>query len=163
VVAAVAVSVAVWWTRAGAGRTDGAGPPEALVPPADDLPATSQLPSSKAPSRPGVALYDPVQIGPCNLVPAQEQEVASQLEGTPRSARAEVGRAGGGGEGRARLATRLRRPQVELLEIKGASDAARLMARTQLADIDRKLTVARKRLANRAYPAGEVEALVFSG
>lgn len=161
------VSGVIWWTRAGAERSEGANSFDGVTAQVDRPPEKARLLSGNTPPAPngtpnsGRALYDPLVIGPCNVVPSQEQEVSSQVEGTLQEVRANLGRQVARGEMLARLDERLLRPQVEMLQIKASSEAARLIARAQLEDIDAKLVVAVKLLAKRAYAAAEVEAFQF--
>jgi multidrug resistance efflux pump len=64
------------------------------------------------------------------------------------------------GELLARLDERLLRPQVELLQIKAASHAARRMAEAQLADLEMKVALTRKLLARRSAPPTELQSLI---
>ncbi|MCI0464018.1 MAG: efflux RND transporter periplasmic adaptor subunit, partial [Gemmataceae bacterium] len=109
----------------------------------------------------GGPLYDPLVIGPCNFVAAQEQEVSSQVEGTLREVLADLGQQVRAGQVLARLDERLLQPQVELLHIKAASDASCLSAQAQLDDIEAKIQVAQRLLARRAFAASELEALLY--
>src|SRR5262245_44605608 len=129
VLAAGLISLAYWWTRGGADRTEGADPlahfTAQLGQPQDAArPLSPGGPPKPAATRPGQALYDPLVIGPCHVTPFQEQEVSSQIEGTLQEVLADLGRQVPRGQLLARLDERLLRPQVELMQIKAASDAA---------------------------------------
>src|SRR5262249_1537920 len=112
------VSAAVWWTRAGAERTEGASSLDGTAAHLDRPPEKAKLLPGSVPSVPGGAaqarrvLYDPLVIGPCNIVPSQEQEVSSQVEGTLQEVGVDLGRQVARGEVLARLDERLLRPQV---------------------------------------------------
>src|SRR5579864_6705739 len=92
---AALIAVAFWWTRAGS-RTDGAGMLEPLTVPVERLPAQALTPAPGLPpltaAGTGRALYDPVMVGPCNLVPGQEQDVSSALDGILEEVVADLGK-----------------------------------------------------------------------
>ena len=157
------VSLALWWTRAGANRTDAAlrpdAPPSTPVAPPLGAAAPALLParSSVDASSP---FYDPVVIGPCNLSPLYEQEVSSQVEGMLKEVTVDLGQRVGPNDVLARLDDRLLRPQVELLRIKAASESAYLIAQAQLSDVEKKLQTAQNLVAKRALSTEEYHAYV---
>jgi WD40 repeat protein len=163
-VAAGLISVVLWWTRGGADRTEGAPASDQPGAAADRaevaLPLSGEGPPAWA-AGPGKALYDPLVLGPCNVTPAQEQEVSSQVEGTLREVHVDLGQQVKPGQLLARLDDRLLRPQVELLQIKAASDAACRMAEAQLADLEMKVDLARKLMSRRAAAAAELKSLTY--
>ncbi len=155
------ITLAVWWTRGGADRTEAGDPQAQSTAQLDRAPATARLLSAGGlpPSR-GEALYDPLVIGPCHFTPSQEQEVSSQVEGTLRQVLADLGQQVRPGQLLARLDDRVLRPQVELLQIKAASDAARRMAQAQLSDVEVKLEMATRLRAKHAAAPAEVQSLI---
>ena len=164
-VAAGLISFVFWWTRAGADRTEGA---DALAPLAAQLdggaasarPLASGALASVAGARPGVALYDPLVIGPCHFAACQEQEVSSQVEGTLQEVPADLGQQVRPGQLLARLDDRLLRPQVELMQIKAASEAGRKMAQAQLDDLEIKVGMAQRLMTKRAIAPAELQSLL---
>jgi len=156
------VSVALWWTRAGAARTDGAPrPAETAAVAAEHTPATAAKTAVRPLRLPvgGRPLFDPVSVGPCNLAPLDEQEVASQVEGTLKELRVDLGQRVGAGEVLGVLDDRVLRPQVELLRIKAASESAKLIAKAQLDDVVSKLATAQALLARKAMAREEYHSL----
>jgi WD40 repeat protein/biotin carboxyl carrier protein len=107
----------------------------------------------------GRPLYDPVVIGPCNLTPLEEQEVSSQVEGTLKEVRVDLGQPVAADEVLAQLDDRLLRPQVESLKIKASSDSARLIAKAQLDDFQSKLNIASGLVARKAMAREEYHSL----
>jgi WD40 repeat protein/biotin carboxyl carrier protein len=162
VAVAILIAVVFWWTRAG-GRTDAAGTLEPLTvpgerPPAQPLTAAQGLPPRAAAGM-GRALYDPVVVGPCNLVPLQEQDVSSPLDGILDEVAVHLGKQVDAGEVLGRLDDRLLRPEVESLRIKAASDAARLIATAQYKEAQEKADIAKKLLASGVSPSLEYKSL----
>jgi WD40 repeat protein len=161
VVAAGVITLAVWWTRAGADRTDAAGPLAQSTARLDRGAEKARLLSAGGlPAPRGEPLYDPLVIGPCHFTPSQEQEVSSQVEGTLREVLADLGQHVRPGQLLAQLDDRVLRPQVELLQIKAASDAARRMAQAQLNELEVKLEMAMKLRAKQAAAPVEVQSLI---
>jgi WD40 repeat protein len=164
-VAAGLISLVYWWTRGGADRTDGS---DALAPIAAQIdrgpdqakPLSSGELVLAAGARPGAALYDPLVIGPCHFAPCQEQEVSSQVEGTLQEVPVDLGRLVRPGQLLARLDERLLRPQVELMQIKAASEAARKMAQAQLDDLEVKVSMAQRLMTKRAIAPAELQSLL---
>jgi WD40 repeat protein len=159
------ISFAFWWTRGGAERTEGADPLAQFTAQLGQSQDTARplspggLPAPGA-TRSGQPLYDPLVIGPCHVTPFQEQEVSSQVEGTLQEVHADLGQQVKHGQMLARLDERLLRPQVESLQIKAASDAARKMAQAQLDDYEAKLATAQKLVARRAVALAELQSLI---
>jgi len=102
------------------------------------------LPVRSAPSRQGPvgAYHDPVVVGPCNIFPIAEQDVASPMDGMIREVIAELGQPVSRGQLLARLDDDQLRPQVELLRIKAESRSAELIAQALLAEAQRKVEYA---------------------
>jgi WD40 repeat protein len=160
----VLVSLTLWWLSGRADRIEGAGTMDALTAEAGEGAAHSpahsgSLDLSEAPA--ASAFYDPLVIGPCNVVPAQEQEVSSQVEGVVREILADLGHQVRPGQILARLDDRLVRPQVELLRVKAVSEAARLMAQAQLEDVEAKIVSAQRLLARRAFPMADLQTYLY--
>jgi len=162
------ITLGVWWTKAGSSRTQGAPPLEAsaALPSASSLiaPATDQGSiSAQAGVTPWPArvLHDPVVIGPCPIAPVAEQDISSQVEGVLHELVVSLGQQVRQGQVLAKLDDHLLCPQVELLEIKAASDAARLIAKGQYEEADANLTMARKLSAKSAMPPVEFRSYVY--
>jgi WD40 repeat protein/biotin carboxyl carrier protein len=162
----VVVTVGFWWTRGGRARTEAAPaeqPARAAVAPPDAAGAAparaGAVPTASA--SPGRALYDAVVVGPCNLAPLQEQDISSQVEGTLLEMTADLGQPVRPGQALARLDDRLLRPQVDLLEIKASSDAARRIARAQYEEADANLTMAKRLAARSAIPPVEFRTYLY--
>jgi WD40 repeat protein/biotin carboxyl carrier protein len=163
IIATVLVSLGLWWSRVGSNRTDGVAIPAEVnvAATAGPSPAPLRVPvtgrfDSIDPARP---LYDPISVGPCNLVPLEEQEVASQVDGTIKDLRIELGQKVAAGELLAQLDDGQLRPQVELLRIKAASESSKLIAKAQLDDIQSKLVTAETLLARKAMAREEYRSL----
>ncbi len=164
-VMATLATLVLWWTQMGSSRTAGAPlPQDRGAATRSEAEAASPLPStasarSFAAATSGKPLYDPVLVGPCNFVPLEEQEISSQLEGTLKELRVDLGQLVGTQEVLAQLDDRVLRPQVELLKIKASSDSARLIAKAQLDDVVSKLSTAHTLLNKRAMAREEVHSL----
>jgi WD40 repeat protein/biotin carboxyl carrier protein len=162
---AVLISLAFWWTHSGAERTEGADSlaqftAQLARPHGAARPLSSGGVRTPGATRSGQALYDPLVIGPCNIIPFQEQEVSSQVEGTLQQVQADLGQQVRPGQLLARLDERLLRPQVELMQIKAASEAARKMAQAQLDDYEVKVGMAQKLIGKRAVALAELQSLL---
>lgn len=148
ILAAVGVSlisgVLVYWWSANSGsatlladgRADGT---EKVGNPAPESATTATFGASQA-----SPLYDPVVVGPCNLLPLQEQEISSQLDGLLSELRVDLGHQVAAGDLLARLDDRQLRPQVELLKIRAASLTAERIARAQHDEAESKVAYALK-------------------
>jgi WD40 repeat protein len=164
--AAGLISFGYWWTHTGAERTDGADPLAHFTaqlgkPQEAAWPLSPGKVRTPGAARSGQALYDPLVIGPCNVAPFQEQEVSSQVEGTLQEVLADLGQQVRRGQLLARLDERLLRPQVEVMQIKAASDAARKMAQAQLDDYEVKVAMAQKLISKRAVALAELQSLIY--
>jgi len=155
------VSLGVWWTRSGGGSSVSAQPLEAAA----GLPTSSAAQAASGQAFvatppavkpwPARVLQDSVVIGPCPIAPVSEQDVSSQVEGVLHELTVKLGQQVREGQVLARLDDRLLRPQVELLQIKASSDAARQIAKGQYEEADANLGMARKLAAKSAIPPVE--------
>jgi WD40 repeat protein/biotin carboxyl carrier protein len=142
-----AAGLILWAARGGADPADEqtsrapaqGGPPISAEPVASLTKQGKEAPSLGAPAR---ALHDPVVVTPCNLFPAAEQDVSSQVEGVLRSLDVELGRRVADGDVLGRLDDRQVRPQVELLQIKAASRSAERIAKALYDEADAKVKYA---------------------
>ncbi|MCC6417800.1 MAG: efflux RND transporter periplasmic adaptor subunit [Gemmataceae bacterium] len=158
------IGAGLWWGRGGAERTAGANLGAhlgALPDGAGAKPLSLESLAQPGTLAPGRALYDPLAVGPCTIVPSREQEVASQVDGTLREVAADLGQSVRPGQELARLDDRLLRPQVELLQIKAASDSARRIAQAQLDDVAAKVAIGERLRRRRAFPASELQTLMY--
>jgi WD40 repeat protein/biotin carboxyl carrier protein len=88
--------------------------------------------------------FDPVLVGPCNLYPAAEQDVSSQVDGVCSEVLVKLGQAVRKGQVLARLDDRQLRPQIEALQIKASSKSAERIARAMHDEADSKVKYAEK-------------------
>lgn len=86
--------------------------------------------------------FDPVVLGPCNLFPAGEQEVASPMDGVCQEVLVQLGQQVRRDQLLARLDDRQVVPQLELLRIKAESRSAERVARALYQDADAKVQYA---------------------
>lgn len=128
---------------------------------AERNPAAEPLPSASIESLPsrrgGRALYDPIVLAPCNLVPVLEQEISSQADGVFQDVLVDLGRTVSEGSVLARLDDRQLRLHVELLRVKATSEAAERIAKTQHDEADSKVAYAKKANASGLQPVPELE------
>jgi WD40 repeat protein/biotin carboxyl carrier protein len=149
---------ALWWARAGASGAspDGvrAGGPGSSAPAVPNAAPPDEAPTADAPP-PGPVLRDPVVVPSCSLVPVQEQDISSQVDGVFQDVRVELGARVARGQVLGRLDDRLVRPQVEMLRIKATSESAKLIARAQYDEVDLKASTSEKLLAKGVAPSME--------
>jgi WD40 repeat protein len=149
--------MALWWARAGASPDEPA--PVAAASPERDVPPrrAAASPSVAVAEATGTAeaLRDPVVVHSCGLVPVQEQDVSSQVDGVFQDLLVDLGAQVGRGQVLGRLDDRLLRPQVELLRIKAASESAKLIAKAQYDEIELKTATSEKLLAKGVTPSLE--------
>jgi WD40 repeat protein/biotin carboxyl carrier protein len=145
---------ALWWARAGDSAKPSAASPggQAAALPVAAPPDEAPAPDAAAP---GPVLRDPVVVPSCSLVPVQEQDVSSQVDGVFQEVRVDLGARVARGQVLGRLDDRLVRPQVEMLRIKAASESAKLIARAQYDEVDLKTTTSEKLLAKGVSPSME--------
>jgi WD40 repeat protein/biotin carboxyl carrier protein len=145
--------VALWWARAGVSSAE----PAADAPSAPEPRPVARQPASSPEEvvAPGEPLRDAVVISSCSLVPVQEQDVSSQVDGVLQDVVVDLGARVGRGELLGRLDDRLLRPQVELLRIKAASESAKLIAKAQYDEVELKTETAEKLLAKGVTPSLE--------
>jgi WD40 repeat protein len=167
--------VILWWTRAGSsasGSTPPDGTAENIEHPTSNIErptkpdgATSAIDRSTLDvgrsmlDVPPAALHDPVVVPSCSLVPVQEQDVSSQIDGVLQDVVADLGQSVVPGQVLGRLDDRLLRPQVELLRIKATSQAARQIARAQYEEVELKTAVSKQLLAKGVSPSLEYRTL----
>jgi WD40 repeat protein/biotin carboxyl carrier protein len=153
--AVVVCGMALWWSRSSAPTAAAADDP-APAPVATGGPpvagATGGPPAATAEAFP---LRDPVVVAACSLTPVQEQDVSSQLDGVLQEVVCDLGTAVRRGQVLGRLDDSLLCPQVELLRIKAASEAAKLIARAQYDEVELKTATAGKLLARGVTPSLE--------
>lgn len=141
------VSGAVYWAqhRPAADAGADAGPAAEAVPlevgRIPDLPLADV--DDEPPPPPALRpAFDPVVLGPCNLFPAGEQEVASPMDGVCQEVLVQLGQQVRRDQLLARLDDRQVVPQLELLRIKAESRSAERVARALYQDADAKVQYA---------------------
>jgi WD40 repeat protein/biotin carboxyl carrier protein len=162
---AALIGLTCWWARGHASRVEGEGVMERLPSTVSQRVGKPSVPGHRVSSQPrldlagGTALYDPVVVGPCHLVAAEEQDVSSQTDGVLEEVLADLGQPVRGGQLLARLDDRLLRPQIELLRIKAASEAAKLIAKAQYEEVEMKASISERLLAKGVSPSTEYKTL----
>jgi WD40 repeat protein len=134
----------LWWQWGGAGAAEHVRTREPASPPTITLQpsATAAEPVQTLPPPAGPPLQDSILVSPCNLLPAAEQDVASQIEGVLEEVAVDLGQPVERGQLLGRLDDRQVRPQVELLQIKAASRSAELIAKAMHDEADAKVRYA---------------------
>ncbi len=143
--------LAFWWSKSGGAVRGAAHAPapahaevSTLAPPRTQSAIKDVAPEAGAP-----LFFDPVVVSPCTLVPVQEQDVSSQVDGAVHEIQVQLGAEVVPGQLLARLDDSQLRPQVELLRLKAESESAVRIARAQFEEADLKV-----RYAERANSSG---------
>jgi WD40 repeat protein/biotin carboxyl carrier protein len=146
---AVLAFLATWWffsEPAHSRPTGDAAPPNEAAPSKNDL---SNVKSKDTMRNPGIAnasqaLFDPLEVAPCNLTPIFEQDVSSQVDGIFDAVHVDVGRQVLKGDLLGQLDDRQLSAQVELLAIRANSRVAEHIAKAQFDEADAKVEYAKK-------------------
>jgi multidrug efflux pump subunit AcrA (membrane-fusion protein) len=152
-------ALCVWWSRA-SDHVDEAPP----IAPAEVAAVVETPPPpriGRSPSSGGRLLPDAFVVTSCTVVPAQEQEVSSQLDGVFRELLVDVGQTVARGQVLGRLDDRQVRPQAELLEIKAASRSAELIAKAQHDEADWRVRYATKANESGLRSVSELESQTY--
>jgi multidrug efflux pump subunit AcrA (membrane-fusion protein) len=118
--AVLLMSVALWWHARATDQGEGP-PPESRAPVSPQSAGLGNMATGLKPlpalAASGVTtvVADPILVTPCTLIPIQEQEIASQLDGVIQAMRVELGQKVSAGECLAQLDDGKLRPQFQLL------------------------------------------------
>lgn len=149
--------VALWWSDAAA--DDVAADRDLAADLTLARPVDGPTPTVAAfrPKPAAAPLHDPVVVSPCALLPCQEQEVSSQVDGVLQDVAAELGQEVAAGQLLARLDADQSRAQVELLRIRATSESAERVAKAQFDEADSKVRYAEKANGSAAHSVPELE------
>jgi WD40 repeat protein/biotin carboxyl carrier protein len=156
----VVVGLFLWWINGGAKQE--------ITPPASldanttaekqTTPNVRDIKFSQAVSpKSGLLLYDPVVVTPCNLVPLQEQNISSQVDGIIEDVLVDLGQQVEQGQLLAKLDDHQVRAQADLLRIRAMSESAQRIAQSQHDEADSKVTYATKANENGLIAVPELE------
>ena len=124
----------------------------------ETTPATRDIKFAKATApKSGLPVYDPVIVTPCNLVPLQEQNISSQVDGILEEVLVDLGQQVEQGQLLARLDNHQVRAQADLLRIRALSESAQRIAQAQHDEAESKVTYATKANENGLIAVPELE------
>ncbi len=105
----------------------------------------------------GPVAHDPVVVTPCNIVPAQEQNISSQVDSILDEMLVDLGRQVSKGELLAKLDDQQVRAQAELLRIRATSESGQRIAKAQQDEAESKVAYALKANENGLIAVPELE------
>ena len=151
------IGAALWWFPQDSvrGRAQDVVPEPAVA--KEPAPSKNAYAESSAAESKDTLGQAPIVIGPCTLLPIQEQQVSSQLDGVVQTLAVRLGQRVTKGDLLAQLDGQKLRLQVELLRIQATSDAAEKIARALHDEAHAKVQYAEKANTQEARAVPELE------
>ena len=151
----VVISGLLWFTSRGSYHLAAMDPDTHSFPNSEEGKSTPRSGSSSAEA--SLSAFDPITVSPCTLMPIQEQNVASQVDGMLTDVHVALGAKVQKGDCLAQLDDQKLQLQIELLQIKADSVSAEKIAEALYEEADAKVKYAEKANAGVANSVPELE------